>query len=183
MSDLQTFINTIPDKIAHNRVLREIENLNLSYNLEVGLRAWAQHDALHYLSNQPFTVEGEQKVAWMEYKFKRGWYILYYNDLTFAEELSMPYNIQQDFIDPSDRVIEDHQRNSTQGNFKILPCPFCGGTNFGITCDVEDREGTPTQITCNDCGCSGPWVYLNTGEPSKQPIEVISQLTGWNKRI
>lgn len=90
----------------------------------------------------------------------------------------MPYNIQQDFIDPSDKVIEDHQ-----SNFKILPCPFCGGTDFGITCDVEDREGTPTQISCNDCGCSGPWIYLNIEEPSKQPIEVIAQLTGWNKRI
>lgn len=76
MTDLQTFINTIPDKITHSRVLMEIENHNLSYSLEVGLRAWAQHDALHYLSNQPFTVEGEEKVAWMEYKFKRGWYVV-----------------------------------------------------------------------------------------------------------
>ncbi len=63
---------------------------------------------------------------------------------------------------------------------KIQPCPFCGGTDFGITCDVEDREGTPTQITCDNCGCSGPWTYMEN--PTTQPIEVVAELTGWNKR-
>ena len=90
----------------------------------------------------------------------------------------MPYNIQQDFIEPTNKVIED---NSKAKNFEILPCPFCGGTHFGITCDVEDREGTPTQITCDDCGCSGTWTYLEN--PTTQPIEVVAKLTGWNNRI
>ena len=68
-----------------------------------------------------------------------------------------------------------------QMTLEIQPCPFCGGTNFGITCDVEDREGTPTHITCDDCGCSGPWSYME--EPTKQPIEVVAELTGWNMRM
>jgi hypothetical protein len=70
-----------------------------------------------------------------------------------------------------------------QLTLETQPCPFCGGTNFGITCDVEDREGTPTQITCDDCGCNGPWVYLNVENISEQPIEVVAQLTGWNMRF
>lgn len=74
MSDLQTFINTIPDKITRSRVVREIQNYKFPYKTEVALRAYAEHDALHYLFNQPFTKEGEKKIAWAEYKFNRGWF-------------------------------------------------------------------------------------------------------------
>lgn len=70
-----------------------------------------------------------------------------------------------------------------QMTFEIQPCPFCGGTNFIITFGTEDREGTLTQITCEDCGCSGPWIYMNVENISEQPIEVVAQLTGWNKRV
>ena len=63
---------------------------------------------------------------------------------------------------------------------EIQPCPFCSGTDFGITCGVEDREGTPTQITCDNCGCSGPWTYLEL--LTAHSIAVVAELTGWNKR-
>lgn len=74
MIDLQQFINTIPDKITRRKVAMDIVEYKIPYKTEVALRAYAQHDALHYLFNQPFTEEGEKKVAWAEYKFNRGWY-------------------------------------------------------------------------------------------------------------
>ena len=76
MTDLQTFINTIPDKITRRGMAIKLQNSGFPYKTEVALRAYAQHDAIHYLYNLPFTQEGEQKVAWVEYKFNRGWYVV-----------------------------------------------------------------------------------------------------------
>lgn len=74
MNELETFINTIPDKITRRRVVRELQVIKFPYKTEVALLAYAQHDALHYLFNLPFTYEAEERVAWAEYKFNRGWY-------------------------------------------------------------------------------------------------------------
>lgn len=73
MINLQTFINTIPDKITRRRVARAIQYSRFPHKTEVALRAYAQHDALHYLFNQPFTSEGEECVAYLELLFNRGW--------------------------------------------------------------------------------------------------------------
>lgn len=73
MNDLQTFINTIPDKITRRKVAMDIVEYKIPYKTEVALRAHAQHDALHYLFNQPFNLEGEEYVAYLERKFQRGW--------------------------------------------------------------------------------------------------------------
>lgn len=35
--------------------------------------AQLEHDALHYISQQPFTKEGEEYVAYLEKTFNRGW--------------------------------------------------------------------------------------------------------------
>jgi Lar family restriction alleviation protein len=42
----------------------------------------------------------------------------------------------------------------------IKPCPFCGGNDLNIQHSTEDREGIPSNIICQDCGCAGPWAYI-----------------------
>lgn len=37
------------------------------------LSAWSEHDAVHYLLNYPFTVEGERRVAHVEDHCQTGW--------------------------------------------------------------------------------------------------------------
>lgn len=44
------------------------------------------------------------------------------------------------------------------------PCPFCGSNNLEYQISTEDREGIPTNILCEDCGCAGPWIYLKPSE-------------------
>jgi hypothetical protein len=73
MIDLQYFVDTLPQKYTRNRVVQEIEFSKFPYKTERALRAYAEHDALHYLFQQPFTEEGEKHVAYLEKKFNRGW--------------------------------------------------------------------------------------------------------------
>lgn len=40
-----------------------------------------------------------------------------------------------------------------------LPCPFCGCDEVEVRTSTPDREGTPTNMVCCDCGACGPWVY------------------------
>lgn len=79
--DLQQFIENLPDRITRSRVVRQIQNSKFPHKTEVALRAYAQHDAIHYLFNQPFTLEGEECVAYLELMFNRGWF-------SFGEEYS-----------------------------------------------------------------------------------------------
>jgi hypothetical protein len=73
MIDLQYFVDTLPLKYTRNRVARAIEISKFPYKIERALRAYAEHDALHYLFQQPFTEEGEKHVAYLEKTFNRGW--------------------------------------------------------------------------------------------------------------
>jgi Lar family restriction alleviation protein len=43
---------------------------------------------------------------------------------------------------------------------EIKPCPFCGSADLSIQTSTEDREGVPSNVVCQDCGCAGPWAYL-----------------------
>lgn len=63
-------------------------------------------------------------------------------------------------------------------NLFIRPCPFCKeGVHLEVrTIDVEDREGYPTAIHCESCGCYGPWFYTkNKDEASVDLIHL------WNR--
>jgi len=72
------------------------------------------------------------------------------------------------------------------------PCPFCGSNSLGYQTSTEDREGYPTNILCEDCGCAGPWLYLKKSELPKESFEEIDgeyvqtlpqkALDLWNKR-
>lgn len=63
----------------------------------------------------------------------------------------------------------------------LKPCPFCGGIDLYITCETEDREGTPAQITCSSCGASGPWKYIQDSD-FLGDLQYVSAKTGWNVR-
>lgn len=43
----------------------------------------------------------------------------------------------------------------------LLPCPFCGGLELDVRSGSRDREGIPTSVYCDECGCNGPWVYTD----------------------
>lgn len=76
MMDLQQFLDTVPTKISYKEETLKIRQYRCPFYTEVGLNAWAEHDALHYLFNRPFTIEGEEHVAYLERKFQRGWVMI-----------------------------------------------------------------------------------------------------------
>ena len=59
---------------------------------------------------------------------------------------------------------------------ELKPCPFCGSDELITTTSNKDREGVPTQITCDDCGASCGMVYTQDGEIN---LELQHE---WNKR-
>lgn len=74
--DLQFFLDTVPQRIRRRWVAVVIQQNKIPYKTEKALKAYAEHDALHYLFQQPFTEEGEKCVAYLERKFHRGWLVL-----------------------------------------------------------------------------------------------------------
>ena len=74
MTDLKRFVSTLPQMISSLREIEvNIQKYNLSPKSEEIFMAQLEHDALHYLSQQPFTKEGEEYVAYLEKTFNRGW--------------------------------------------------------------------------------------------------------------
>ena len=73
MTDLQYFVDTLPSKPNRDTIASQLENTLTSITTDEAMNAWCEHDALHYLSGQPFTVEGERCVAKLEKVFNRGW--------------------------------------------------------------------------------------------------------------
>ena len=60
--------------------------------------AQLEHDALHYLSQQPFTKEGEECVAYLEKTFNRGWLPLGEKYNTFKPKECECSHITQELI-------------------------------------------------------------------------------------
>lgn len=63
------------------------------------------------------------------------------------------------------------------------PCPFCGGTNLSITCNLNHGHGDCTyddlRVVCEDCKATkglGNW-----GRPDKE-AEAIAWFE-WNRRV
>jgi len=61
----------------------------------------------------------------------------------------------------------------------IKPCPFCGRLELSIQYGTTDREGTPHNIICEDCGATGPWYYLSR---DVDDIQYVATVTQWNER-
>jgi hypothetical protein len=67
-----------PDKIAeeikHNEIFQDVLDYDESpFTVDTAIRTWCEHDALHFISQQPFNQEGEECVAYLEKTFNRGW--------------------------------------------------------------------------------------------------------------
>lgn len=75
--DLQFFVDHhmpyIPNRDIIASIAAQIKNDSVAITTDKTFRAWYEHDALHYLAQQPFTKEGEECVVYLEKKFNRGW--------------------------------------------------------------------------------------------------------------
>lgn len=59
--------------------------------------------------------------------------------------------------------IADKAASCEAPGMKPTPCPFCNSVDLETTVGTPDREGTPTALTCADCGATGPWAYEADG--------------------
>ena len=71
--DLKFFVKHIPRLTDREEFVIQIENEKTAITTDKAVRASLEHDALHYLSQQPFNQEGEECVAYLEKTFNRGW--------------------------------------------------------------------------------------------------------------
>ena len=56
---------------------------------------------------------------------------------------------------------------------ELLPCPFCGSMNIGISCRLDEQASYKYYISeCDNCGTTGPW-----GNESKEEAARC-----WNRR-
>jgi len=70
-------------------------------------------------------------------------------------------------MDINDNLLKD---------FTIIPCPFCGYSDVEVeTLDIEDREGTPRALICDNCGVRGPVEYC----PENNFYPIVRK---WNER-
>jgi hypothetical protein len=103
--DIQQFLDTIPQKIHRRWVVTVTQQNKFPYKTERALRAYAEHDALHYLFQQPFTEEGEKHVAYLEQKFNRGWLPFGENYNVFIPEECDCGIITSELIDETAEII------------------------------------------------------------------------------
>jgi hypothetical protein len=79
MMDLQHFYHYLaPEKVlsedAFNRNVELYSGQGIfSVSYSDYLKAWSEHDSIHYLLNLPFNLNGERKVAFVEAHCGVGW--------------------------------------------------------------------------------------------------------------
>jgi len=72
--DLKFFVkHHLPSLPNRDEIAAQLERTETSITTDEAISAWCEHDALHYISQQPFTKEGEECVAYLEKTFNRGW--------------------------------------------------------------------------------------------------------------
>ena len=72
--DIQYFTSTLPHITSRDSIAAQIENDGVGFTTDDVIRAWCEHDALHYLSGHSFTEQGEKCVAYLEQVFHKGWF-------------------------------------------------------------------------------------------------------------
>lgn len=92
-----------PDKIAeqikHNEIFQDVLDYDESpFTVDTVIKTWCEHDALHYISQQPFTKEGEEYVAYLEKTFNCGWLPLGEKYNTFKPKECECSHITQELI-------------------------------------------------------------------------------------
>ena len=72
--DLKFFVkHHLPSLPNRDKIAAQLERTETSITTDEAIRAWVEHDALHYISQQPFNKQGEECVAYLEKTFNRGW--------------------------------------------------------------------------------------------------------------
>jgi len=71
--DLKFFVKFLPSLPNRDEIAAQLESTETSITTDEAINAWCEHDALHYISQQPFNQEGEECVAYLEKTFNRGW--------------------------------------------------------------------------------------------------------------
>ena len=72
--DLKFFVkHHLPSLPNRDKIAEHLTKNNALVTVDEAIRAWVEHDALHYLSQQPFNQKGEECVAYLEKTFNRGW--------------------------------------------------------------------------------------------------------------
>ena len=71
--DLKFFVKFLPSLPNRDEIAEHLTKNNALVTVDEAISAWCEHDALHYLSQQPFNQEGEECVAYLEKTFNRGW--------------------------------------------------------------------------------------------------------------
>jgi len=76
--DIQTFYFLCPDKVLSEDAFNGARCIHssrgiFSVSYSDYLKAWSEHDSIHYLLNLPFTMVGERKVAFTEAHCGVGW--------------------------------------------------------------------------------------------------------------
>ena len=105
--DLQFFVNYhIPYTITPDAVVREIERYPKDITTDEAITAWCEHDAIHYLSQQAFSKDGERCVKYLEQLFHRGW-LPYGEDHNPWKPVECKYShINQELITETAEVIK-----------------------------------------------------------------------------
>jgi len=71
--DLKFFVKHLPSLPNRDDIAEHLTNNNAPITTDEAVIAWCEHDAIHYISQQPFNQEGEECVAYLEKTFNRGW--------------------------------------------------------------------------------------------------------------
>jgi len=72
--DLKFFVkHHLPYLPNRDEIAAQLERTETSITTDEAISAWCEHDAIHYLSQQPFNKQGEECVAYLEKTFNRGW--------------------------------------------------------------------------------------------------------------
>jgi hypothetical protein len=96
--DLKFFVKFLPRLTNREEFAIQIENENTGITTDEAVKASLEHDALHYISQQPFTKEGEEYVAYLEKTFNCGWLPLGEKYNTFKPKECVCSHITQELI-------------------------------------------------------------------------------------
>jgi hypothetical protein len=97
--DLKFFVkHHLPSLPNRDEIATQLERTETSITTDEAIIAWCEHDALHYISQQPFTKEGEEYVAYLEKTFNRGWLPLGEKYNTFKPKECECSHITQELI-------------------------------------------------------------------------------------
>ena len=95
-----------------NKPNRDVfKNVSSKITTDEGMTAWYEHDAIHYLSQQPFNENGEKCVKFIEKNLWRGW-LPHGEEFNAWVPVECEYSyITQELITETARLIQQYQEN------------------------------------------------------------------------